>query len=836
MAQSTTTTNGTFVVPGAYPEQIIQNAPGGLATTGVIVVIGEAEAGPSFSEELAGALSLNTFGPDDIDSIRAKYGSGSILDAYRGAVAASNDQQISGSLFRLIPIKTNTGVKASGLLSKIGGGSYATIRAKGAGKAGNLFADKVTAQTAEAVPTTGSLLYAPPQVATVVAFRASGAAEVSDTVTVGMLPSAFVSLVDALAGVAASGGANRSLITVVAGNLTMTLDSGFQAHLVISTAWNAVPTVGDIVYIPTGSPFAAANEGTYVCTAASATRLDLYKLLDAAGAGTVRTAPSTETVAVAATTDAQAFSPVVISHESGAVVPGKGKSLEIAQSGSNDISNNLFVFNGATASPPASAYGSVSTSGSPKVLTSVAEYQVDLNVSRASDATNEDLGTNLGQAVLALGYKGTTATAVIASGIMTITVTGGAGTSPAAITLADYATVGDLAVYLGTLTGFTAAPATAAQGSRPSTDLDDGSYTMASTQGAKTGRIKADGARFLAAVNASASVELVAVAPATKLIGLPDVSALAFLTGGSRGATTDARIQAALDALQAVRCNFVCTLFSQDATTDIAAGLTDASSTYTIDSINANVRAHILLMSQVKRRRPRQGFTSKRSTFAAALEAAGNMAQGRIAMAFQDAKDLDSSGSIRQFQPWMTAVKAAGMQAAGFYRPIFNKLVNVSGVLQAAGDFDDQLDSDLEKALLGGLLPMTRLEDGGFKFVSDQTTYSRDSNFVLNSIQAIYVADTIAQTTAKRMEASFVGQSVADISAALALTTLEGIMEDMRRLKLIAPSDDAPKGFKNAKIRIEGGSMIVRIEIKLAGAIYFIPISFLVTPVQQSAG
>jgi hypothetical protein len=86
------------------------------------------------------------------------------------------------------------------------------------------------------------------------------------------------------------------------------------------------------------------------------------------------------------------------------------------------------------------------------------------------------------------------------------------------------------------------------------------------------------------------------------------------------------------------------------------------------------------------------------------------------------------------------------------------------------------------------------------------------------------------------MEGAFVGQSVADISAAIALSFLEGIMADFLRLKLIAPSDDAPKGFKNAVIQVSGTAMIVSVEIKLAGAIYFIPISFLVSPVSQRAG
>lgn len=836
MAQQTVTTDGTFTVPGAYPKVEVQNAPSGLSTTGVIVAIGEAEAGPAFSEE-TDSIDQNAFGPDDIAAILAKYKSGPIVDAFRGAVAASGDPQIQGSIFRYIPLKTNVGVKAASTLPKIGGGTYATLSAALGGKAGNLLARKVTAQTAEVVPTTGSLVYAPAQVSTVAAFRVDGGSEVTATLGVGVLPSAAVSAIAALTGVLATGGTARSVITAVAGDLTLTQDTGRQCHVVITTAWANAPTVGDTVYIPTGSPFAAANEGSYVVTAATTTRIDMYKLLDAAGDGDDVTNPATATVTIAATTDLQGFAPIVISNEAGAVLPGQGKTLEIAQSGSNDVSNNLFVFDGADVSPPASAYDSVSTTSAPITLYSGAEYQVDLNISRASDALNEDVGTSLGQVVLTLGYKGTTGSAVIASNVLTITVTGGSGTSPAAISLADYTTVNDLVTYLNTLTGFSAAAGTTAQGQRLSVDLDAGTYGIGSTWGARTGRIKADGARFMAAVNASSSVRVAAVSPATKLVGLPDTATLAFLTGGSRGATTNALVSAALDALQAVRCNFVVPLFSRDASGgDIADGLTASTSTYSIDSINAALKTHVLLMSQVKRRRPRQGFASKRTTFALAQDASGNLATERVAMTFQDVKDLDSTGTLIQFQPWMAAVKAAGMQAAGFYRAIVGKFVNISGVLQAAGDFNDQLDSNLEDALLAGLLPLTRDEAGGFRWVSDQTTYTKDSNFVRNSVQAVYAADTIAQTTAQRMERAFVGQSVAEISAPLALTALEGIMEDMRKLKLIASSIDAPKGFKNATIRITGGDLVVRIEIKLAGAIYFVPINFLVTPVQQSAG
>lgn len=826
------TTAGTLKIPGAYVTETVQNSPSALSVNGVLFVVGEADAGPRFSEE--NPLRLNAFGPDQATDVQAKYGSGPLVDAVRGAVAASNDPNIVGSFTKIIPVKTNASIKAGGFLPAIGGGNYAALAARSAGAAGNLISRSVAQKTAEILPSTGPCYIAPPQLSTDIEFRVNGGAATDVTLSTGELPSAIVTAINGLSGVAATGGTNRAVIASVAGTLTMTLDSGFQCHVVISTAWSVNPTVGDLVYIPTGSPFSAANEGSYVVTASSNTRIDMYKILDAAGSGAARTAPTGEgPVSIAATTDLQAFAPVVITLEAGLVVPGLGKSLEFANSGSASIANNVFV---AATSPPAIAATFVSTSATPVVIKAGAEYAVSITDSRQADSINETITPPSG-VVLNLGYKGTTGSAVIAAGVMTITVTGGAGVSPAAITLSSYPTINDLVSYINTLTGFTASAESAALGQFATTDLDPGTYGIGSAQGAKVGRIKQDGARFQAAYNSSSVLLQVApIGPATQLVGLPDVSSLAFLTGGSRGGTSNADISAALDALQKVSGNFPVTLFSQDATVDIANGNTDPSSTYDIDSVNALLKSHVLFCSQLLQRKPRQGFASHRGTFAAAMNAAGQMATSRVSMCFQDVKDINSTGTIVQFQPWMLAVKAASMQAAGFYRPIFNKFINCSGVLQAANDWDDQSISDETNAIDAGLLFATNDDAGGTRWVVDQTTYTASDNFVFNSVQAVYAGDTIGQTVGQRMERSFVGQSTADVPAALALSTLESILNDMLRLKLIAPSDDAPSGYKSATVRKSGPVLACAAELKLSTGIYFIPINFLISSVQQSAG
>ena len=845
MAQQDVTDNGVLIVPGAYGQVQVQNNPTNLGTSGVILLVGESDSGPRFSDE--SDLSLNAFGPDQIVDFTKKYGSGPLVDAFRGAASAANDPNISGSFSSIIAVKTNTPTRAKATLLAPGASPYAYLLDASNGRTGNFISYTTTISTAESLPTTGPLIICPPQVTANPLFGVNGGVPVSATLTVGMLPSAMKTAIDALAGVACTGGVNRSILTSAAGTLAITVDSGNQVHFTVAgNTFVNVPTVGDILYLPSTSPLTANNEGTYVVTAATSTRIDAYKLLDAAGAGTVLSAPTTQAgQTIAATTDIQAFSPLVITLEAGAAIQGVGKSLEISNGNTSpvtSVSGLCFVFSGASSTPPASTSPMISVAGAGKIITSTAEQAVDINVARQSDSLSQDVITG-GDIYLTLGFNGgsmvPTATATVSNGFLTTSISSG-GTN-LSIRLSDYATINDLVAYINTQSLYFAAPGSVSLGQASPLDLDQvtavgiGATFVNTVSG--PGRIKADGVNFQRDVNAGSTLVTVgAISPAIQPSGLPDVNSMAFLAGGAKGPTLAADVSAAFTALEGVRGNFVVPLFSRDATLDIAAGTTDSSSTYTIDAVHALARSHVLKMSQLKRRRPRQAFLSYRGTFKDAQTKAGNMASSRCAMFFQDIKQVNSVGTIVQFQPWMAAVKAAGMQAAGFYRAIVSKFIDISGALQAAGDYNDQLDSSAEAALTYGLCPIVRDITGGYRWVSDQTTYTKDNNFVYNSIQAMYDADQVNTTCQTRMEGMFVGQSVADISASIALTAFEGILSDLKRLKLLAASDDAPKGYRKPVINIIGPAMACSVEIKLAGAIYFITINFLATPVVSSAG
>jgi hypothetical protein len=838
MAQQYSTTGGNLVIPGAYPSVTVQTGNAGLATTGVLMLIGEADAGPDYTAETD--LSLNVFGPDQYSSVLAKYKSGALVNAFLAATAPANDPSIVGQPSQMYLLKTNVSTKAtSTALTTWSAAAYGTLSDQSYGKLGNLIYYTVTANRSEVVPTTGAFTWIPPAGSVGFELRVNGGAALTSgsPLAAATIPSAFVSAINGNAGVTASGGVDRTTVANLTSTPTIAVSgaSGLTATFTLAgkVAWDTTPSVGDTLYIITD--LASANRGGYVITAVTTTTIVATKVADVGANIGNPTAPTNAgAFTLTAATNFRCFSPVTIAVTAANPTDGFGKSLEII-----DTVGGTDLFNRNSLQLSATPVTWVSKAATPINLTSGAEYRASLNTNRQVDAVTETI-LGGGNVALAIGYKGTSGTCTITATTLTTAIVGGTGAN-LNITLSSFPTINDLVSFISSQTGYVAAAGTASLGQFAPTTLDRGTFNIGTSTitGSPNGRIKRDAADFATAVSQGSVLVNFPTAPT---IGVPQptspTTSVFFLSGGAKGGSTNATFTAAIDACEKLRGNFLIPLISQDATADITAGLTESSSTYTVDSINAYAKSHCLKLSTLKRRRNRQAFVSKKGTFVAAKNAAGNLASYRVSLCFQDVQNIDSTGTLVQFQPWMGSVLAAGMQAAGFYKAIVNKGVNCSGVVQGGvtpADFLDQDDPAVEDALLSGLLVMRKSETGGFRWVSDQTTYAKDSNFVFNSIQATYGADTIALTTALRMQNAFVGQSVSDVSAGVALSFLQGIMSDFMRLKLIAPSTDAPLGYKNAVIKISGPTMLVSLEVKLAGAIYFIPISFLVSQVTQSA-
>lgn len=489
---------------------------------------------------------------------------------------------------------------------------------------------------------------------------------------------------------------------------------------------------------------------------------------------------------------------------------GWGKSFELIDSTPGDLAS-LGLTAGLTVS-----------SQEPEIQVDI--VRPDINVNQSIDVA--------AQIALRIGYAGTTATLTISATTLSTTVAGGSGAN-LSIPLSTFKTISDLATFIAAQTGYSCiCPASAQQ--LPPSSLDQVTAIGICSTGASLlpGRIKNAASSFQKAMATSVLI----FAPSTGGVsGLPaPMTSAAFLAGGARGGTLAADIISVLEQLAGVQCNIIVPLFSQDASLDIAAGDTDSSSTYTIAAINAATKSHCIQFSTPKLKKNRIAILSIQDTYDNSKTQAQSLGNYRCSLTMQSVKQVDSQGVIQTFQPWYAASLAAGMQAGGFYKAIVNKGVNVISYVDPTG-FDSGSPGDVEDALSAGLLFMSQDTGRAGYWVSDQTTYGFDANFVYNSIQAVYVSDLIALDLAQSFFTAFVGQSLADVDASVGLAFLATKMDGYKKLKLIAGSSDAPLGYKNQKIVIVAPEMDVSVEIKLATAIYFIPIDINISQVQSSA-
>jgi hypothetical protein len=352
---------------------------------------------------------------------------------------------------------------------------------------------------------------------------------------------------------------------------------------------------------------------------------------------------------------------------------------------------------------------------------------------------------------------------------------------------------------------------------------------IASTDGDQPGRVKNSLYTFQQQMNTSTAIGFTPTATA----GLPVPGSMTYLSGGALGGTSANDIVNAIAQMGGIQVNIIVPLFSQNATADIAAGNTDPSSTYTIDAINELLKSHCIQYSTPTLKHNRMAILSLNDTFANCKAQAQSLASYRCSLTCQQVTQVNSSGVNQLFLPWYASCVAAGMQAGGFYKSICNHLANIVSFQDPAG-YDSGDPADVSDAIISGLLVLTQ-NTSGIPWVSDQTTYGYDSNFVYNSIQAVYLSDILALDLAQSFQSAIVGRSVADITAASALSFLQQRFDYYKKLKMTSTSNDAPLGYKNASITISAPTMTVNVEAKLTTSIYFVAINLALSAVQQSA-
>jgi hypothetical protein len=923
----TMSSGGTLIIPDSAVNINVQASTSSNATSGVVVLVGEAEEGPSWNQDqaLGNKLASNFYGPQDLARVQAKYGSGRLVDAFSGAIAPSASPRITGAPNQVILVKTNNSTAAS--LTTADG--HGTATAKRGGTSGNLLQMSVSTAIAESAPSTGNFSYVPSSSSASLSARINGGASEVLAISANTSPSSLASAITGMAGLNAVGGVDRGILAGLSGvqiQLQVTSTPTVAISLASPSIFSALPQAGDTINIPTGSVLAGtgnANVGWYLVLSSSnvagAASISAIKI----GGAPVAVAPAA--ISGTPANDLVNYSPIQINNMTGAdrnILSGLvGQNMAVSVIGSSLTASlvsgkfaGLPTVGDIVHIPAGSAFAGIGSAnvgwyqvtlvsnisgsasiqmarlsnGLPVAVSSVAiaavtdmqcldpqikgvgktleivdnagavnigtmmlnlgsvsaaswistqinssaELNKVITIQRSSTNTIETFSVG-GNVALNIGYRGTTGTATISSTGLTTSVVGGAGAN-LSLSFSQFPTLATLVAAINSNPGYSAALGSNLDGQRSCSVLGQCTVGICSGIGNLPGRVKRDLWDMTQGNTGLINSALISYAAAA-VAGLPVDSSATYLGNGAKGGTTGLQLSQAIDALQGIRCNFVIPLISQDASVDAASGLTDASSTYTVDACNAAVKSHCLAMSTPKIKRHRVGLVSKRGTFAQAKASAQSMASFRIAHLFQDVIDINSQGALQQFQPWYGAAKAAGMQAAGSYKSIFNKTVNISGAKQAAGDFDDGNLSQVEDALNSGLIPIQQQQTGGYTFVSDQMTYSLDNNFVYNSLQAVYVADLMAIDLAASLKNAFVGESVADVTPGAVESFIKSKMAEYLRRKFTVATASAPGGWKSIGINITPGVLQVSVIAVEATSIYFIPIDLNIEGIQSSS-
>lgn len=137
----------TIKKPGAYSRSLT-NPSGGSATpsTGIMLLIGEADAGPGGASD-----GIQSFSAQAFNKLKAKYRSGPLVDAAKAALSPSRTPGVNGAGTFLI-YKTNASTQAELDLAN----TYATVKALEYGVGGNRITYKNTLSAESEISLTGS--------------------------------------------------------------------------------------------------------------------------------------------------------------------------------------------------------------------------------------------------------------------------------------------------------------------------------------------------------------------------------------------------------------------------------------------------------------------------------------------------------------------------------------------------------------------------------------------------------------------------------------------------------------------------------------------------------
>ena len=292
-----------------------------------------------------------------------------------------------------------------------------------------------------------------------------------------------------------------------------------------------------------------------------------------------------------------------------------------------------------------------------------------------------------------------------------------------------------------------------------------------------------------------------------------------YMTGGTRGSSTNTNWQACFDALLLERCVHVVPLISYDLSAD------GFSSTATVASVAAQLAAHVTACRGVEKNEC-GGYMGVDMNLANYIAQANALNDIDVQLTAQKFTFLNAAGTLTEMPEWSSAVAAAGMRAGmpEVGEPLTHKFIKTTGVSQDSG-WNPLSRTDANKLIQNGCLFAEYKKGKGTRWVRDLTTWIKDDNLAFAEGSTRDVCRYVSYGLRTFLEDRFTGVKAKPANAAGIKLEASAYLELCRGENIIVDSTDANGNvilaYHNMRVNISGDVARVRVEVFPAVGINF---------------
>jgi hypothetical protein len=292
-----------------------------------------------------------------------------------------------------------------------------------------------------------------------------------------------------------------------------------------------------------------------------------------------------------------------------------------------------------------------------------------------------------------------------------------------------------------------------------------------------------------------------------------------YLSGGTRGESLNSHFQSSFDLLLGVRCNFVVPLISYDLTDD------GFGSTATFKSVAAQLSAHCKSANGIVKSE-RGGLLGMQGTQTELLSEAAQLNSTDIQLSGQTLQVLDVDSNLVTMPEWSMAVAAAGMRAGApeVGEPLTHKYIKTYALAQDSSW--DPLDrTDANQMIGGGILFAEYVKGKGTRFVRDITTHIQDDNLAYMEGSVRDCVRYIAYGLRTVLEDRYTGVKATPANASgikqTAATWLDAANAENICVSSLNDKGVLVPGYENLRVTVSGDIATIKVQVYPAVGINF---------------